>query len=98
MPKITCLLPHNTRLKTRVCYDVMSYTQSPLNALPDVTLSQKTHIIFLSPDAILTNPPLWVLTGFDFCAFHNGGNLAPNNKAFAMTSDLLQRVQNYLAT
>lgn len=98
MPKITCILPHNTRLKTRVQYDMMNYTQSPLDALTGITLLQKTHIIFLSPDVILTNPPLWVLSGFDFCAFHNGGNLAPNNKAFAMTSELFKRVQNYLAT
>lgn len=74
----------------------MNYTQSPLEALTGLTLSQKTHVIFLSPDTILTNPPLWVLSGFDFCGFHNGGNLAPNNKAFAMTYELLQSVQKYV--
>lgn len=95
-PKITCILPCNTVLKTRVKYDTIHYTQSPLNALPDITLTQKTHVIFLSPDTILTNPPLWVLSGFDFCGFHNGGNLAPNNKAFSMTYELLQNVQKYV--
>lgn len=95
-PKITCILSHDTALKTRVQYDTMNYTQSPLEALTALTLSRETHIIFLSPDTILTNPPLWVLSGFDFCAFHNGGNLAPNNKAFSMSDELLQSVQNYV--
>lgn len=68
------------------------------SVIVDLLKIEFDYVIFVSPDVILTNPPLWVMSGNDFCGFSNAGNLAANFKTFAIRRDLLEKISLNLNT
>lgn len=54
------------------------------------------NLIILNNDTVLTNPPLWFISGNDLCGFFNAGSLAVNNKAFGITRELLETIYSKL--